>query len=361
MEQQHRLCYISRNYYNLSTAGNKAKTDNEDTLSDMGAINLGLHRTVNSSKILAFFLDLAGVLRACMMLKRGDVLFLQYPVKKYFSLLCNVAKMKGAQTSCVIHDLGSFRRKKLTVEKEIARLSHCDYIIASNENMRQWLIQHGMKKTVGSLGLFDYRSASFNEHSASLSQSQEHSASSDVTSSGALPKIVYAGALSMRKNSFLVELTKKKLSGWKLLIVGNKEGLQGLQENAHIEYRGFMPSEDFISHIDADFGLVWDGDSLDTCSGDYGEYLRWNSPHKVSFCLRAGLPVIIWKDAAVAPIIEKEGVGIAISSLKELDDVFHSLSANDLEQLKANAQKMAKKLNEGYFLRSALLHFYKVS
>lgn len=359
MEQQHRLCYISRNYYNLSTAGNKAKTDNEDTLSDMGAINLGLHRTVNNSKILAFFLDLVGVLRACLMLKRGDVLFLQYPVKKYFSLLCNVAKMKGAQTSCVIHDLGSFRRKKLTVEKEIARLSHCDYIIASNENMRQWLIQHGMKKTVGSLGLFDYRSASFNDHAASVNASVT-SLESDVASldggnlSDALPKIVYAGALSMRKNSFLVELTKKKLSGWKLLIVGNKEGLQGLQENAHIEYRGFMPSEDFISHIDADFGLVWDGDSLDTCSGDYGEYLRWNSPHKVSFYLRAGLPVIIWKEAAVAPIIEQEGVGIAISSLAELDDFCYSLSADGLAQLKANAQKLAKKLNEGYFLRNAL-------
>ena len=351
MEQQHRLCYISRNYYNLSTAGNKAKTDNEDTLLEMGAVNLGLHRTVNNSKILAFFLDLAGILRTCLLLRKRDVLFLQYPVKKYFALLCQVAKLKGAQTICVIHDLGSFRRKKLTVEKEIARLSHCDYIIASNENMKQWLMGHGMKQPVGSLGLFDYRSASFNEHSAS--SNHEHSPSSEAISSEALPKIVYAGALSMRKNSFLVELTKKKLSSWHLVIVGNKDGLQGVQENAHIEYRGFMPSEDFISHIDADFGLVWDGNSLDTCSGDYGEYLRWNSPHKVSFYLRAGLPVIIWKDAAVAPIIEQEGAGIAISSLKELDDVFKKLSADDLKQMKAHAQEMARKLNEGYFLRSA--------
>ena len=40
--EQHRLCYISRNYYNLTSAGNKAKTDNEDTLMEMGAVNLGL-------------------------------------------------------------------------------------------------------------------------------------------------------------------------------------------------------------------------------------------------------------------------------------------------------------------------------
>lgn len=68
--------------------------------------------------------------------------------------------MKGAKTVSLIHDLGSFRRKKLTVEKEISRLSHSDYIIASNENMKKWLKEHGMQKPVGALGLFDYHSAS---------------------------------------------------------------------------------------------------------------------------------------------------------------------------------------------------------
>lgn len=340
--KQQRLCYISRNYYNLTTAGNKAKTDNEDTLIEMGAVNLGLHRTVNSSKVLAFCLDLIGVIRACLLLKKGDTLFLQYPVKKYFSFLCKIACMKGAKTICVIHDLGSFRRKKLSVKKEISRLSHCDYIIASNDNMREWLIARGMKKPVGALGLFDYRSNSFNQHQ-------------DTNKQEALPHVVYAGALSMRKNSFLVELTKS-LSSWNLTIIGNKDGLQGLQDNPHIEYKGFLPSETFISQIDTDFGLVWDGDSLDTCSGDYGEYLRWNSPHKVSFCLRAGLPIIIWKEAAVAPIIEREGIGIAINSLKELKDIFKNLTKDDLARMKANAQEMAKKLNEGYFLNSAINH-----
>lgn len=341
--KQHRLCYISRNYYNLTTAGNKAKTDNEDTLAEMGAINLGLQRTVKNSKILAFFLDLIGIIRASLLLKKGDTLFLQYPVKKYFSFLCKVASMKGAKTICVIHDLGSFRRKKLTIEKEITRLSHCDYIITSNENMKQWLIKHGMKKPLGALGLFDYRSKSFNQKQKQISTIPPE----------ILPNIVYAGALSMRKNSFLVEITKS-LSNWNLTIVGNKEGLQGIQENPHIEYKGFMPSEEFISHINADFGLVWDGDTLDTCSGNYGEYLRWNSPHKVSFYLRAGLPIIIWKEAAVAPIIVKEGVGIAINSLSELNDIFQTLSKEDLAQMKTRAREMAKKLNEGHFLKSAL-------
>lgn len=340
--EKYRLCYISRNYYNLTSAGNKAKTDNEDTIQEMGAINLGLPRTVRSNKLLAFFLDLLGIIRACLLLQKGDILFLQYPVKKYFSFLCNIARMKGAKTVSLIHDLGSFRRKKLSIQKEISRLSHSDYIIASNENMKEWLQEHGLQKPVGALGLFDYRSPSFHESQTPSSSTTQH------------PTVVYAGALNMRKNSFLVELTKS-LDTWNLMIVGNKDGLQGLQDNPHITYRGFLPSKEFIAHIDADFGLVWDGDSLDTCSGDYGTYLRWNSPHKVSFNLRAGLPIIIWKEAAVAPIIEKAGAGIAINSLEELNNILPRLSQEDYSKMRQNAQQMAEKLNQGYFLRKAIL------
>lgn len=339
-----RLCYISRNYYNLTGAGNKAKADNEDTLAGMGAINLGLHRSVHNSKILAFFLDLVGIIRACILLQKGDILFLQYPVKKYFSFLCNVARMKGAKTVSLIHDLGSFRRKKLTIQQEISRLSHSDYIIASNKNMKSWLKEHKLQKPIGTLGLFDYRSSSFNE---------TQGPSSSTTGS---QTIVYAGALSMHKNSFLVELTKS-LSTWNLMIVGNKDGLQGLKDNPHVTYRGFLPSEEFIAHINANFGLVWDGDSIDTCSGDYGTYLRWNSPHKVSFNLRAGLPVIIWKEAAIAPIIEQEGVGITICSLKELENKLAALTPETYRMMKMRTTAIAQKLNEGYFLKKALAEF----
>ena len=335
--EQKRLCYISRNYYNLTSAGNKAKTDNEDTLVEMGAINLGLPRTIRNSKILAFFLDLIGIIRACILLQKDDVLFLQYPVKKYFSCLCHVAHLKGAKTVSLIHDLGSFRRKKLTIQKEINRLSNSDYIIASNEKMKGWLEEYGLQKPVGALGLFDYRS--------------ESKCSEEATEREQV-KVVYAGALSMKKNSFLIELSKT-LSHWQLLVCGNKEGLQGLQNNPQITYQGFVPSEEFIKHIDADFGLVWDGNSLDGCSGEYGQYLKWNSPHKVSFYLRAGLPLIIWKEAAVAPIIEEAGAGITIRSLEELDDKLANLTPEQKKEMKKQAVNLAQKLNKGGFLQDS--------
>ena len=344
--RKNRLCYISRNYYNLTGAGNKAKTDNEDTIEKMGAINLGLKRTVNDSHVLAFFLNFAGALLAALSLRKGDILLLQYPVKKYFAFLCRAAHWHGAKTIALIHDLGYFRRHKLTIEKEMDRLSSCDYVIASNAKMAQWLKEHGLKLPVGSLGLWDYHAKAFNTAAKDTPSSKDADGNRQM-------RVVYAGALAMRKNSFLIELTEK-LQGWKLLLIGNRDGLPGLHNNPDVEYHSFMQPEDFISNIDADFGLVWDGDSLDTCSGNFGEYLRWNTPHKVSFYLRSGLPVIVWKESAMAPIIEREGVGITIDSLKELSTKLKEIPSDSYKRMHRNAMELAKKLNDGYFLKQAL-------
>lgn len=333
-----RLCYISRNYYNISGASNKAKCDNEDTIRELGAINLGLPRTIKDSKVIAFFLDLLGILRACLLLRKGDLLFLQYPIKKYFSFLCHVARMKGAVTVALIHDIGSIRTHRLTPQQEVKRLSNSDYIIASNEKMIEWLKEHGMKKPMVPLQLFDYRSPFFNLNEAKPCQQAS---------------VVYAGALHVKKNPFLVTLSQE-LKNWHLTIYGNKAGLHGWIDNPCIEHKGFVTSDEFIHTVNADFGLVWDGDSLNTCSGVFGDYLRWNSPHKVSFYLRAGLPIIIWKEAAVAPLIEQEGVGIAINSLHEIDEIFNTLSQEKIAKMKAKAMEIGQRLNRGYFLRNAL-------
>ena len=113
--KERRLCYISRTYYNQTSAGNKAKTDYEKVLHSMGAASIGLPCKIDNNKILAFFYNLASTLIACSRIQKGDVIVLQYPVKKYFSFICKMAHLKGAKTISLIHDLGTFRRKKLTV------------------------------------------------------------------------------------------------------------------------------------------------------------------------------------------------------------------------------------------------------
>ena len=334
-----RLCYISRNYRGVESSGNKAKTDNEDTLEEMGAVNLGLRRTFYNNKLLKFFLDLAGILLYCVLVRKGDIIVLQYPVKKYFSFISRVAHLRGAHVIALIHDLGSMRRKKLTPKQEIARLMHADYVIASNEVMKQWLKEHGYENQLGALGLFDYRSTAVHHED-------------DAAMSGTLT-LVYAGALAMRKNAFLLQMPDE-IKNYRLHIYGNRSGLPTLKDSPHIVFHDFMPAEQFIESVKGEFGFVWDGDSLDSCTGNFGEYLRYNSPHKVSFYLRAGMPVIIWSEAALAGLVKEEGIGLCISSIEELNTLLKGITAEKLSAMHTRVREVSDRLRHGDYFRHAL-------
>ena len=51
-------CYLSRNYKGLSSAGNKAKSDIEQIMSEFSFRNVGLKQTTYHNSILAFAVTL---------------------------------------------------------------------------------------------------------------------------------------------------------------------------------------------------------------------------------------------------------------------------------------------------------------
>lgn len=335
-----RLCYISRNYHGRMAAGFKAKQDNEDTVASMGGVNIGLPRTYGKGKVAGFLLDLAGIVKSAFAMRKDDVVFLQYPLKKYFKTVCSIARWKGAKTVAVIHDLGSFRRKRLTEEKEIARLNAADYIIASNEKMGEWLRERGLKSRLGALGLFDYRSHS--EHTLTPL--------SDLSGN---PVLVYAGTVNARKNGFLMKLAKRKMP-FAVHVYGDCRAIADMEETGCIVAKGFVKPEEFIAHVKGHFGLVWDGDDTTGCTGDYGVYLSVNSPHKASFYLRAGLPLIVWRGSAIAPVVEQEGIGLTVDSLDDLEKLLGGLSAAQLAAMRKNVDRVSKQLADGHYLRTAI-------
>ena len=129
-------------------------------------------------------------------------------------------------------------------------------------------------------------------------------------------------------------------------------------------YHGQFSPNELPAQLNYNFGLVWDGDSVDTCSGDYGMYLKYNDPHKVSLYISSGLPVIIWKEAAVAKLIQQHHAGILIESLSEIDKVLSKISQDDYYQMRMNTLKLARLMRKGYFLDKSvnkLLNLMKVS
>jgi hypothetical protein len=331
--------YLSKNYPDTTGAGNKAKTDMEHILAALGYRSAGLKHSAYPDKARSFIRTFYGVLRMFFTIAAGDCVVLQYPFKKYYAFACRIIHFRKGKVITVVHDLGAFRRKRLSVEKEIRRLHHTDGLVAHNDSMKRFLLDRGFARPVVGLGIFDY-----------LSPCLPHDADP-----GAAIRVIYAGALKARKNSFLY-LLDGKISSWQLELYGNGFEANKVKDKTHITYHGFCPSDQLIETVSAHYGLIWDGESASTCSGDYGEYLKINNPHKASLYIRCHLPLIIWKEAALAPFVREHKIGLCIGGIEELDAVLPAVSADEYRAMKQNIRTVSARLSAGFYISQALAH-----
>lgn len=330
--------YLSKNYVNLSNAGNKAKTDIEFILLNRGFTNIGLRQTCIKNELSGFILTLMGVLKACISISEGSWLVLQYPLKKYFLFICKFARLRGGKVITIIHDLGSFRKGRLTVSQEIKRLNNANCLIVHNKKMESWLKEHGSTSTISCLEIFDYLS--------------EKSPKKIIDADPSF-NIIYAGALSYKKNAFLYKL-EEYVRNFKFTLYGSGFDKELLRGNINYNYKGFVPSDELIATADGHFGLVWDGDSISCCSGIFGEYLKYNNPHKTSLYIRCHLPIIIWSEAALADFVKDNNIGICIDSLEQINDILSGLSKEEYDAMRSNVVEISRKLSQGYYVSKAL-------
>lgn len=329
-------CYISKNYRHITNAGDKAKTDIEKIMDGLGYRNIGLPQNRSKNAAKAYFITLASILRGVSRLRKGDTLVVQYPLKKYYDFVVRRARKRGARVITVIHDLGSFRRRKLTVEEEIARLQHSSVIIVHSEAMRKWLSEHGVTVPMVVLGLFDYLS---------------DTASAKSAPRAAKPRLMFAGSLSPANNGWIYKLAEQ-CPDVSLVLYGGDFDCEKSRTN--IEVKGFVDSDTLIATAEGEYGVVWYGDSLDEGAGPLGEYLQYNAPHKTSLYLRCGLPVIIWDKAALAKIVERLGVGICVSSLRDIDRTLAAVTPERYTVMRENAAIVSARLARGDFMTTAL-------
>jgi hypothetical protein len=190
-----------------------------------------------------------------------------------------------------------------------------------------------IKDKIKELGIFDY-----------LDPKNSHA------KTGLTKNVVIAGNLSLEKSAYLSSLKKHQDVDFNLYGINFKDSCKG--ENVH--YQGAFKPDELADNLEGSFGLIWDGDSDETCAGLYGNYLRYNNPHKTSLYLSAGLPVIIWEDAALADFVLKNHVGLTIKSLDEISEKRKQISKLEYENMLKNVEKIAKRLKTGAYLKEAL-------
>ena len=121
-------------------------------------------------------------------------------------------------------------------------------------------------------------------------------------------------------------------------------------------FGSFLPDE-LPAALEGGFGLVWDGDSAETCSGVFGEYLRYNNSHKASLYLASGFPLVVWKQSALSHFVLEKGCGIAVESLHDLKETIDNLSDADYQDLGGQCQACRSGNPRGSLLKDSLKTF----
>ena len=329
-------------------AGNKARNDVEEIVKREGyqPLLLTVEDWYQMGTVKAQQHKAKALAQAFSQLKSGDQLLIQFPMlhHSFFTTrLVRKIQRRGVQVYFIIHDLEALRyanldtvplKHKIRVHlQESSLLKVADGVIAHNPIMKSVLVEKGIPEhKLVSLEIFDYLIPNYQEKDG---QSKDQ-------------PIIVAGNLAQEKAGYLYQLPARP--AYNLYGIGFDES-RALENEAY--FGSFLPDE-LPAALEGGFGLVWDGDSAETCSGVFGEYLRYNNSHKASLYLASGFPLVVWKQSALSHFVLEKNCGVAVESLHDLKNTIENLSDADYQELVANAKNIGKKIRDGFYLTSAL-------
>ncbi|RKM60414.1 beta-1,6-galactofuranosyltransferase [Butyrivibrio sp. CB08] len=334
-------------------AGSKAPMDMRSILGAMGYETIGVHMDC------CRYVD-AGATEKNWMEKRsgkewqsfidnitpGAILALQHPFRvenRFRDEALVELKKKGVKIISIVHDVEMIRGLNFSdyYEKEMNfMMDIADAVIVQNDSMKAFFQNRWPSfRPIISLHVFDYLSDSNNERLSEFGTA-----------------VKFAGSLEYRKSPFLYKLGE--LNGVSIQLYGPDFEIERYEMEKcpdGIEYCGAFTPEELPGKLNSGYGLIWDGERLDTCSEGTGKYLSYNSPHKLSLYLASGLPVIVWEGAATAEFVKRNNVGLTINSLFELEGKLNSVSPEQYESYARSAQVIGQKLKEGYYTKTAIM------
>ena len=332
-------------------AGSKAPGDVQAIAAECGFEAFPMHRLIPPNRL--WF----PVMRFCRRLQRrryardvpdDSVVFVQFPTslvgggfnRPMTELVRRVKETKRQKVVSLVHDVECIRGKSDPLSLPMSEdlrfwCETADVLIVHNRRMADWFQRNGVSPTrLVPLEIFDYLAPGFVRRT-------------DATERRS---VCIAGNLDSAKAGYLARLADVTDVRWELY--GPNYRSAGRTER--IRYHGTVAPERLPERLEGGFGLVWDGDSIDSCAGGMGEYLRVNAPHKLSLYLAAGLPVIVWDESAAADFVREHGVGFPVRSLREIGMRIAAISEPNYDRLKRNAGAISAKLRSGHFTKSAL-------
>ena len=282
---------LTCDFGNQRTASFKAPDDVSAVADSLGFNRLVLRENGNNF-IKRYINRMRNISNVEKQIQNDSIVLIQYPIyyknHRIFSFINNLKNKRKCKIITLFHDINSLRNNESFFEKKVFEsiLKNTDIHIVHNDVMKEYLVDIGCtREKIVSLEIFDYL---FN---------------CDVFAKSTYSKLVIiAGNLDTNKAAYISQLDKLKTLKFNLYGLNFDEKLATAD---NISYFGSFSAAEIPEKLNTGFGLVWDGNSIESCLTATGEYLKINNPHKLSLYLVSGIPVIIWSEAAEAKFVRE--------------------------------------------------------
>lgn len=268
-------------------------------------------------------------------LTHDDNLIIMYPLYcispcDYYAYL----SLPHKKLIAFVQDIESYRYHpddENMLQQELQILRKFDVIIAHNHSMIIFLQNHNVNAEFVDWEICDY----IIDMPSKSNQIQKPFS------------LCYVGDIK-RSNFLRVNSDKFKTS---INLYGSLESRSLL--TTQLQYKGIYNPDNKV-HLNGDFGLVWEGNDISTCSGHFGNYMQINNPNRLSLYLANNIPVITWKKAGLASFIEENNIGFTVNSLTEIDEILYKMTIKEYLILLENTKIVGKKIRGGFYSRNAL-------
>lgn len=342
----------SNEFLGKKTAESKPRIDIYDISMQMGIKEIAVHAIAEDrsagnyiKKIMYHKVTYDLWQKIFEFLEAGDICYIQFPLINhtiFFSRILKKMLKKKINIVLWLHDVEALRyaqvdgitrmRRRTLLLEEKSVLKFCSCIIVHNERMLSALEKTYRipSERMVVLEIFDYLLKDL-----------------ECKESAKDKPFVIAGNLQKEKAGYIYNLPLD-------LSVNLYGPNYEVQEKQHISYKGAFFPDELPKVLDGSFGIVWDGRASDMCEGSYGNYLKYNAPHKLSLYIASGLPVIVWRKSAMLDFVEKYGIGMGVESLYEVSSKLVNMSENDYLIMKENVKNLQHKIQTGYFTRKVI-------
>lgn len=328
-------------HVNSKNASSKPRTDVEDIFRNLGFTVKTLYsrfyvkKPRNLKERILKKLNPKGIIIQSLKILfiRNSIVFVQYPFLN--SRMEKIVRFIKSHNQLIVlyHDIYTVRLG-IDLDIEDWLLSHSDVNIVHSEAMKNCMQKKSGKVPCVILEFFDY-----------LTNYQERKT---VTQEPV--QLVFAGNLS--KSNFIKDIRQIALGDdISLYLYGIPN--PHVDDDSFLKYKGSFESES-IDDVEGNWGLVWDGETIDGCTGNYGEYLKINAPFKFSLYLAMGIPVVVWSGSAMTRYVEAYHLGIAVDSIRDICLKIQSLTPQEMMEITEGVHCYSDYVRRGRMLEKAI-------